>query len=93
MSGKINSENLWKIKYLIANRIPLTSLENQIFLEKISVLEDMIKEKQVEIATTMKGEDQTYDKWGKITNLVNDRDELFIQALKIKKAHGGNKWY
>lgn len=93
MSGKINSENLWKIKYLIANKIPLTSLENQIFLEKISVLEDMINDKQVEITKAIEGEDHTYDKWGKITNLVNDRDKLFIQALKIKKTHGGNKWY
>ena len=93
MSGKINSENLWKIKYFIVNKIPLTSLENQIFLEKISVLEDMINEKQEEIAKAIEGDDQTYDKWGKITNLVNDRDELFVQALLIKKAHGGNKWY
>ena len=93
MSGKINSENLWKIKYLIANKIPLTSLENQIFLEKISVLEDMINEKQEEIAKAIEGDDQTYDKWGKISNLINDRDELFVQALKIKKTHGGNKWY
>lgn len=93
MSGKINSENLWKIKYLIANKIPLTSLENQIFLEKISVLEDMINDKQVEITKAIEGEDHTYDKWGKISNLINDRDELFIQALLIKKAHGGNKWY
>ena len=93
MSGKINSENLWKIKYLIANRIPLTSLENQIFLEKISVLEDMIKEKQIMITKAIKGEGNAYDNWEKINNLVNGRDELTIQALVIKKAHGGNKWY